>query len=56
MQFSPLTGEVFDEPQEVSIYPAKQYLTDTDRLKEAIGDYRNGIGRTESNSSRRLAS
>jgi excinuclease ABC subunit B len=36
MQFSPLTGEVFDEPQEVSIYPAKQYLTDAERLKEAI--------------------
>jgi len=36
MQFSPLTGEVFDEPNEVSIYPAKQYLTDADRLKEAI--------------------
>jgi excinuclease ABC subunit B len=36
MQFSPLTGEIFDEPNEVSIYPAKQYLTDGDRLKEAI--------------------
>jgi excinuclease ABC subunit B len=36
MQFSPLTGEIFDEPNEVSIYPAKQYLTDADRLKEAI--------------------
>jgi excinuclease ABC subunit B len=36
MQFSPLTGEVFGEPNEVSIYPAKQYLTDADRLKEAI--------------------
>jgi len=36
MQFSPLTGEVFDEPHQVSIYPAKQYLTDADRLKEAI--------------------
>src|SRR5512140_1535678 len=36
MQFSPLTGEVFSEPKEVSIYPAKQYLTDADRLKEAI--------------------
>ena len=36
MQFSPLTGEVFDEPQEISIYPAKQYLTDADRLKDAI--------------------
>ncbi|WKZ52287.1 MAG: excinuclease ABC subunit UvrB [Anaerolineales bacterium] len=38
MQFSPLTGEIFDEPQEVSIYPAKQYLTDSDRMKEAIGN------------------
>ncbi|HET6823129.1 MAG TPA: excinuclease ABC subunit UvrB [Anaerolineales bacterium] len=36
MQFSPLTGEVFDEPEEVAIYPAKQYLTDADRLKDAI--------------------
>ena len=36
MQFSPLTGEVFGEPEEVSIYPAKQYLTDADRLKDAI--------------------
>jgi excinuclease ABC subunit B len=36
MQFSPLTGEVFDEPDEVSIFPAKQYLTDADRLKDAI--------------------
>jgi len=36
LQFSPLTGEVIGEPNEVSIYPAKQYLTDADRLKEAI--------------------
>jgi len=36
MQFNPLTGEVFSEPDEVSIYPAKQYLTDADRLKDAI--------------------
>ena len=38
MQFSPLTGEVFDELKEVSIFPAKQYLTDGERLKEAIGN------------------
>jgi excinuclease ABC subunit B len=37
MQFSPVTGEVFEELDEVSIYPAKQYLTDNDRMKEAIG-------------------
>jgi excinuclease ABC subunit B len=36
MQFSPLTGEVFDAPDEVAIYPAKQYLTDAERLKDAI--------------------
>src|SRR3990170_7620650 len=36
MQFSPLTGEVLEELQEVPIYPAKQYLTDADRLKDAI--------------------
>ncbi|NOH03563.1 MAG: excinuclease ABC subunit UvrB [Chloroflexi bacterium] len=38
MQFSPLTGEIFDEPKEAAIYPAKQYLTDSDRMKEAIGN------------------
>ncbi len=36
MQFSPLTGEVYEELQEVSIYPAKQYLTAADKMKEAI--------------------
>jgi excinuclease ABC subunit B len=36
MQFSPLTGEIFEEPVEVSIYPAKQFLTDADRLKDSI--------------------
>jgi len=36
MEFSPLTGEVFEELQEVPIYPAKQYLTDSDRMKDAI--------------------
>ncbi len=38
MQFNPLTGEIYDEPNEVSIYPAKHYLTDADRLKDAITD------------------
>ncbi len=37
-QFSPLTGEIFDQPEEASIYPAKHYLTEGDKLKEAIGD------------------
>ncbi len=38
IQFNPLTGEIFDEPDEISIFPAKQYLTDADRTKEAIAD------------------
>lgn len=38
LQFSPLTGEVFDEPKEISIFPAKQYLTAADRMKEAIAN------------------
>ncbi|HEY5731672.1 MAG TPA: excinuclease ABC subunit UvrB [Anaerolineales bacterium] len=38
MQFSPLTGEVFDEPNEISIYPAKQYLTAAEKMKDAIAD------------------
>ncbi|MBI1855228.1 MAG: excinuclease ABC subunit UvrB [Chloroflexi bacterium] len=37
-QFNQVTGEIYDEPKEISIYPAKQYLTDSDRMKEAIGD------------------
>ncbi|MGE5375621.1 MAG: excinuclease ABC subunit UvrB, partial [Bacteroidota bacterium] len=36
MQVNPLTGEIYDQPKEVSIYPAKQYLTDADRMKDAI--------------------
>jgi excinuclease ABC subunit B len=38
MQFSPLTGEVLNELDEVSIFPAKQYLTAADKMKEAIKD------------------
>jgi excinuclease ABC subunit B len=38
MQFNPVTGELFGEPNEISIYPAKQYLTAADKLKQAIAD------------------
>jgi excinuclease ABC subunit B len=37
-QFNPLTGEIFEEPKEISIYPAKQYLTDAERMKQSIAD------------------
>ncbi|MBI5944365.1 MAG: excinuclease ABC subunit UvrB [Chloroflexi bacterium] len=36
MQFHRVSGEIIDEPSEVSIFPAKQFLTDADRLKESI--------------------
>ena len=38
MEFSPLTGEIFSEPEEVSIYPAKHYLAHNELMKEAITD------------------
>lgn len=38
MEFSPVTGEIFSEPVEISIYPAKHYLAADDKLKEAITD------------------
>jgi excinuclease ABC subunit B len=38
IEFSPLTGEVYSEPQHVEIYPAKHYIASEDRLKQAIID------------------
>jgi len=38
MEFSPLTGEIFSEPQNVEIYPAKHYIASETRLKQAIED------------------
>jgi excinuclease ABC subunit B len=37
-EFQPLTGEIYAEPEEASIYPAKHYLTEGDKLKDAIKD------------------
>jgi len=37
-QFSPLTGEVFDEPRHIEIYPAKHYIANEARMKKAISD------------------
>ena len=38
LEFNPLTGEIYSEPDEISIYPAKHYLAPDDKLKEAIAD------------------
>jgi len=38
MQFNRVSGEIYDEPNEISIFPAKQFLTNADRLKESIAN------------------
>ena len=38
VEFSPLTGEIFDEPQNLEIFPAKHYIASETRLKQAIVD------------------
>ena len=38
VEYSPLTGEIFDEPQTIEIYPAKHYIASEDRLKKAVED------------------
>jgi excinuclease ABC subunit B len=38
MQFNAISGEIYDEPKEISIFPAKQFLTDADRLKDSIAN------------------
>lgn len=37
-EVNPLTGEIFSEPEQVDIYPAKHYLAGEDRLKESIAN------------------
>jgi excinuclease ABC subunit B len=44
MQFSPVTGEIFDEPNEIAVYPAKQFLSDADKTKAAIADIETELG------------
>ncbi|MBA3075344.1 MAG: excinuclease ABC subunit UvrB [Anaerolineae bacterium] len=38
VEYSPLTGEVYAEPQHIEIYPAKHYIANETRLKQAIDD------------------
>ncbi|MEE4193689.1 MAG: excinuclease ABC subunit UvrB [Anaerolineae bacterium] len=38
MGFSPLTGEVFEDLTELSIFPAKHYITNEDRFDQAVDD------------------
>jgi excinuclease ABC subunit B len=36
--FHPVTGEIYGELSELSIYPAKHYITDAEKTKEAMAD------------------
>ncbi len=38
VEYSPLTGEIIAEPQHIEIYPAKHYIANETRLKQAITD------------------
>ncbi len=35
---NPVTGEILDTPSKIDIYPAKHYIAQEDRLKQAIND------------------
>jgi excinuclease ABC subunit B len=43
VDFNPLTGEIYAEPHQIEIYPAKHYITAEDRLKQAIIDIENEL-------------
>jgi excinuclease ABC subunit B len=38
LEYNPLTGEIYAEPAQVEIYPAKHYIAQEDFLKKAIAD------------------
>ncbi len=37
-EFDPVTGEILNEHDEITIFPAKHFITDEDKLKQAITD------------------
>lgn len=43
LDFNPLTGEIYSEPDEVSIYPARQFIAPEHKVKEAIIDIENEL-------------
>jgi excinuclease ABC subunit B len=38
VEFDPLTGEVLNNPEAAVVFPAAQFMADTDKLKQAISD------------------
>jgi excinuclease ABC subunit B len=43
VEFQPVTGEILAEREAVDIFPAKHFITDSDKLKEAIVDIENEL-------------
>jgi excinuclease ABC subunit B len=43
MDFNPLTGEIYAEPDEISIYPAKQFIAPEHKVKEAVIEIENEL-------------
>jgi excinuclease ABC subunit B len=43
LDFNPLTGEIYGEPEEISIFPAKQFIAPEYKVKEAIIDIENEL-------------
>lgn len=38
LSFHPLTGEIYSEPENISIFPARHYIAAEDKLKQALQD------------------
>lgn len=43
IDFNPISGEVFEVPENIQIFPAKHYLTQDEKLKQAIIDIENEL-------------
>lgn len=43
IDYNPISGEVYDVPESVQIFPAKHYLTQDEKLKQAITDIESEI-------------
>ncbi len=38
IEFDPLTGEILNEHEEIAVFPAKHYVTEEDKIKQALID------------------
>ena len=38
VEFDPLTGEILDEPREIKLFPAKHFITEEEKMRQALID------------------